>query len=80
MRLHSDADRVTLSIIDNGRGFDATRGVEGTTDHYGLTTMKERAQQAGGRLTITSAPGQGTTVEAVLQARTDAHPGEEGIE
>lgn len=49
MRLHYDADRVTLSIIDNGRGFDATRGVEGTDDRpLGLTTMKERAQQAGG--------------------------------
>ncbi|MGE3957659.1 MAG: two-component regulator propeller domain-containing protein [Vicinamibacterales bacterium] len=67
MRLHYDPDRVTLSIADNGRGFDAARGAEGTTDHYGLTTMKERAEQAGGRLTITSSPGVGTTVEASLR-------------
>jgi len=49
----------------------AGRSPEGTTDHYGLTTMAERAQQAGGRLTISSEPGKGTTVEAVVPTRSD---------
>jgi signal transduction histidine kinase len=66
MRLHYTDEAVTLTIADNGRGFDPARAAEGTTDHYGLTTMRERAQQAGGRLTITSSPGRGTTVEAVV--------------
>jgi signal transduction histidine kinase/ligand-binding sensor domain-containing protein len=68
MRRHYADDAVTLTITDDGRGFDTARAAEGTTDHYGLTTMQERAQQAGGRLTITSAAGHGTTVEATVPA------------
>ena len=62
---------MVLTIADNGRGFDTHRGTEGTTDHYGLTTMRERAQQAGGSLTLTSTPGAGTTVEAIVPTRAD---------
>jgi signal transduction histidine kinase/sugar lactone lactonase YvrE len=71
MRLQYDPDSVSLTITDNGHGFDAVRGAEGTTDHYGLTTMRERAEQAGGRLTITSVPGTGTTVLAVVPTREE---------
>lgn len=78
MHLHYDPDQVTLSIADTGRGFDTSRAVEGTTDHYGLTTMKERAQQAGGQLTITSSPGGGTLVEARIRTRTDDLTDDEG--
>lgn len=66
MRLEFDTASVRLRIADDGCGFDTRRGPEGTTDHYGLTTMAERAQEAGGRLTITSTPGSGTIVEAVV--------------
>ena len=34
--------------------------------HYGLTTMRERAERVGGRLRVDSAPGAGTTVEAIV--------------
>lgn len=71
MALRWEPASVVLTIADNGRGFDAARGTEGTTDHYGLTTMRERAQQAGGSLTLTSTPGRGTTVEAVVPTRAD---------
>ncbi len=71
MTLRYEPAFVVLTIADNGRGFDTTRGTEGTTDHYGLTTMRERAQQAGGGLTLTSTPGAGTTVEAVVPTRAD---------
>jgi signal transduction histidine kinase len=33
---------------------------------FGLATMRERAQAAGGDLTVTSDPGEGTVVEVVL--------------
>lgn len=69
MRLHYDEDLVTLSIADNGRGFDSGVPAQGTGDHYGLVTMRERAQQAGGRLNISSTPGAGTTVTASVPAR-----------
>jgi len=71
VRLRYEPDSVVMTIADNGHGFNPDGSQEGTTDHYGLTTMRERAQQAGGRLTITSAPGRGTTVEAIVPTRSD---------
>ena len=71
MRLHYDEDAVTLTIADNGRGFDAGVPAEGTGDHYGLITMRERAQQAGGHLEFSSTPGGGTTIVASAPARFD---------
>ena len=38
-----------------GAGSTGATSVEGTTDHYGITTMRERAEQVGGHVTITSA-------------------------
>jgi signal transduction histidine kinase/ligand-binding sensor domain-containing protein len=71
VRLRYDPGSIMLIVADNGHGFVAGRSPEGTTDHYGLTTMAERAQQAGGRLTISSEPGKGTTVEAVVPTGSD---------
>ena len=47
-------DTIALRVADDGRGFTTVNGHEGTTDHYGITTMRERAQQAGGRIVVTS--------------------------
>ena len=46
----------------------STQQPPGSPRHRGLTGMRERAQQAGRRLEIDSAPGVGTTVrlEAIL--------------
>ncbi len=52
-----------LVIRDEGPGFDPSHVPDG---HYGLQNMHERAELAGGRLQITSAPGQGTAVEVVV--------------
>ena len=52
--------RVRLEIADNGAGFDVQRVYNGA---IGLSSMAERAQQIGARLTIESAPGYGTTVQ-----------------
>jgi len=54
---------VRLLAMDDGCGFDATRS---SGAHFGLTGMHERARSAGGRLTIHSRPGEGTTVEVEL--------------
>lgn len=67
MELSYGDDQVTLRVIDDGCGFEPGRGGAGTTnDHYGITTMHERAQQIGGQVSISSAPGAGTTIEAVV--------------
>jgi signal transduction histidine kinase len=59
--------RVRIRVQDNGRGFDPTRAAgEG---HYGIRFMSERAEQLGGRLHVTSTPGQGTCVEVEVPVR-----------
>jgi signal transduction histidine kinase len=59
--LQAAGDDVTLEIRDNGCGFDAGRMDE--HGGVGLNSMRERAETRGGRLTIESAPGQGTKVQ-----------------
>lgn len=51
-----------LVIADDGRGFDPVRNSPG----LGLNNMRERVARLHGEMTITSAPGRGTTVAAVL--------------
>ncbi len=56
---------LVLRVSDDGRGFDpAARALR--SRRLGLTSMHERAASLGGSLAITSAPGQGTTVELRL--------------
>jgi signal transduction histidine kinase/ligand-binding sensor domain-containing protein len=66
---------VTLRVEDDGRGFEGHAAAADEDGHYGLTTMRERAEELGGTLSITSAAGKGTTVEAVIplsaQTRND---------
>jgi signal transduction histidine kinase/ligand-binding sensor domain-containing protein len=58
--------QVALTIADDGCGFDAAAQTSAPRDeHFGLVTMRERAEQVGGGLRIESAPGSGTTVHAV---------------
>jgi signal transduction histidine kinase len=49
-------------IRDDGVGFDPD-GVRSVPGHLGLLGMRERAELAGGRFTLTSAPGGGTRVD-----------------
>jgi signal transduction histidine kinase len=53
---------VTLSIRDNGRGFDTEKLKTDGGSHIGTSTMRERANAIGGTIEITSAPGSGTEV------------------
>jgi signal transduction histidine kinase len=66
--LEGGAESVILSISDDGHGFDYERTLAQGHDHYGLSTMRERAEELGGSLRITTATGQGTTVTAVVPA------------
>lgn len=66
---HSEATRISLEIIptreglhieitDNGRGYDQTSVGGG----HGIGNLRERAAMMKGRISIRSAPGEGTTV------------------
>lgn len=65
MNLQYDDSSVVLRIRDDGRGFDAQH-VQGANGHYGLTTMRERAQAVGGGLIIDSGVGRGTEVSTAV--------------
>ena len=56
------ADALTLSISDDGRGFDFGEGLR-KAGHWGLKNMRERAAQIRGTCKITTAAGQGTQIE-----------------
>lgn len=64
-RLFFDPATIGLRISDNGAGFNLAEA-EKLDGHFGLVTMRERAQQIGARLTISSKVGQGTCVEILL--------------
>jgi signal transduction histidine kinase len=52
-----------VQVRDDGAGFDVDNV---SPDAHGLFGMRHRVEAAGGRLTVTSTPGEGTLVSAVL--------------
>ncbi|MFT8872214.1 MAG: sensor histidine kinase [Sporolactobacillus sp.] len=52
--------RVILRITDDGIGFDTQTNKPGA---YGLSNMRERAEQIGGRLKLVSVKNEGTSLE-----------------
>ncbi|MDX2025370.1 sensor histidine kinase [Microcella sp.] len=55
-------DRLRVRVIDDGIGFDPAAAPDG----FGLTGMTERLSLVHGTLSVTSAPGAGTTLTAEL--------------
>jgi signal transduction histidine kinase len=65
VRLTATDGAVTLSVTDDGAGFDPSlRASAGR--RLGIVSMRDRARAAGGRLDVSSRPGAGTTVQLVL--------------
>ena len=72
--LRKQRGRLVLRIRDDGRGFDqAGTSLSGS---LGLLGMRERAAMLGGGVSISSAPGKGTTVTAWIPLRP---PEESGV-
>ena len=65
MELHYEPAFVRLLVQDDGCGFELQRPVA-VSDHFGLTAMRERAEMLGGRLFITTSPGEGAIIEAEI--------------
>ena len=66
LRLRVDRDALTMEVADDGEGFDPSQSYPG---HFGLPSMRERAQSGGGELQIESRPGEGTTVRVRVPIR-----------
>jgi two-component system, NarL family, sensor histidine kinase UhpB len=64
---------VVLEVLDDGRGFQAEGTAElGSGEHVGLGIMRERVEMAGGRWSLQSEVGSGTTVRATIPLHEDA--------
>jgi signal transduction histidine kinase len=74
VRKHANAKRVDIlleereggfftRIKDDGAGFSPPEMLQSAPGHLGLSSMRERAEMAGGWCTVRSFPGGGTTVE-----------------
>ncbi len=61
VRLELEESQVTVSIYDDGKGFDIQAAAQ-SGGHYGLMNMRERACLLGGMLQINTAPEQGTQI------------------
>ena len=69
LRKLPDGHGLTLTIADNGVGFDAAAAQPG---HYGLAGLREQAQLIGAVFTIHSTQQQGTTINVALAPGLDS--------
>jgi signal transduction histidine kinase/CheY-like chemotaxis protein len=71
----TDNQRVTLEIEDDGRGFDVNQTTQNRHKRkgkgLGLISIRERAESAGGQLTVESVEGRGTRIFAAFPLHTD---------
>lgn len=69
--LSEENGRIELVIKDDGHGFDVEQAEseKGSSEGFGLTSMKERIELSGGSFSIESTPGKGTKVGAVWQGQ-----------
>jgi signal transduction histidine kinase/ligand-binding sensor domain-containing protein len=57
-------DRISIEVVDDGRGFDTTRPSGGR----GLGSLRARAQQLGGTFRVDTAPGRGTRLQFAVHS------------
>ena len=86
VRKHARAANVSISLVerqgslhgtirDDGRGFRSTRRTSHRSTHIGMDTARERIRAMTGSFDVTSAVGEGTTVEFQLPV-PDLPPGQ----
>jgi CheY-like chemotaxis protein len=71
-----DQGRLTLTVCDDGVGFDAAQ--ESPGNHFGLFSIRERMEGIGGTFEISSLPQQGTVARLSLPLVADLHAMEKG--
>jgi len=65
--LRAKPDDIELEVADDGCGFVVQDRLHAGTHEFGLIGLRERAEKIGARLTIRSAPREGTTVIVALR-------------
>jgi signal transduction histidine kinase len=67
---------ICMRIKDNGKGFPKERVLHTKKgNRLGLLGMRERLEMVGGKFTVSSSPGKGTTVLAQLPLKDGRSPG-----
>jgi len=71
---------VSLSVRDNGHGFDVASARSSQTSEFGfgLSGITERVRMLGGNFTIHSTPGEGTNLTVEVPISSAKHPIENG--
>ncbi|TCJ17187.1 PAS domain-containing sensor histidine kinase [Parasulfuritortus cantonensis] len=71
--LTRSADALSLSVSDDGVGFDPSAAPPGgpNSDHLGLRGMRERVHGLGGEFEVRSSPGKGCRITAVIPLGKD---------
>lgn len=64
--LDYEAEGVRVKVIDDGQGFEPVSPVPGQRISWGLKNMEERTSLLGGKFSIKSHAGAGTSVEAFI--------------
>jgi signal transduction histidine kinase len=65
VQVRVDADRLEISVSDNGKGFNPE--AESASRRNGLGNMRRRAEAVHATLTLTSRPGGGTQVAVICR-------------
>ena len=76
IHLSQEDDGYKVQVRDDGVGFSPPQLLRSAPGHLGLSSMRERAEMAGGWCKVHSLPGCGTTVEFWLPASTPSAAGQ----
>jgi len=66
VRLENAAQAVEMTVKDNGQGFTLSNPEDLPPGYHGLAIIRERAEELGGTLTISTSLGKGTEVRVSL--------------
>jgi PAS domain S-box-containing protein len=69
--LRREGDWLSLSVGDDGVGFDSEAAAANGNSHLGLAGMRSRVERFGGRMEVESAPGKGTQLRATVPLDVD---------
>jgi PAS domain S-box-containing protein len=73
VRIEKLRGAICMEVKDNGRSFRAERVLSAAKrKRLGLLCMRERVEMVGGRFTVESSPGKGTTVRAEIPSANGA--------
>jgi len=73
VRIHKMEDCIRMELKDDGKSFNVENAMNlKGGKHLGLIGMRERLEMIGGRFSVRSAPGEGSTIVAEIPLRT--HP------